>query len=87
MGYDRGDSFPFDFVPNGISLGSKSRGKLSPRTHNILFERKWKSSFLIALPSTRIVYSAVGTRRHCYAISPRMAHCVPIVPRPPTQYV
>ena len=23
MGYDRGDSFPFDFEPNGISFGSK----------------------------------------------------------------
>ena len=24
MGYDRGDSFPFDFKPNGIPFGSKS---------------------------------------------------------------
>ena len=24
MGYDRGDSFPFDFEPNGIPFGSKS---------------------------------------------------------------
>ena len=28
MGYDRGDSFPFDFEPNGIQFGSKSKGKL-----------------------------------------------------------
>jgi len=27
MGYDRGDSFPFDFEPNGIPFGSKSKGK------------------------------------------------------------
>ena len=28
MGYDRGDSFPFDFEPNQILFGSKSKGKL-----------------------------------------------------------
>ena len=28
MGYDRGDSFPFDFEPNGFAFGSKSKGKL-----------------------------------------------------------
>ena len=26
MGYDRGDSIPFDFEPNGIPFGSKSKG-------------------------------------------------------------
>ena len=26
--YDRADSFPFDFEPNGISFGSKLKGKL-----------------------------------------------------------
>ena len=30
MGYDRGDSFPTDFQPNGFTFGSKSKGKLSP---------------------------------------------------------
>ena len=34
MGYDRGDSFPFDFEPNGNQLGP------------IQCERKWKHSFL-----------------------------------------
>ena len=29
MGYDRGDSFPFDFGPNGIPFGLKSKGKTS----------------------------------------------------------
>ena len=42
MGYDRGDSFPFDFEPNGIPLGSKSIGKLSLRSYPNQFERKWK---------------------------------------------
>ena len=46
MGYDRGDSFPLDFEPNGFPFGSKSKGKLSPRSYPIRFERKWKSSFL-----------------------------------------
>ena len=46
MGYDRGDSFPFDFEPNRIPFGSKSKGKLSPRSYPIHCERKWKHSFL-----------------------------------------
>ena len=46
MGYDRGDSFPFDLEPNGIKFGSKSKGKLSPRSYPVQFERKWKHSFL-----------------------------------------
>ena len=46
MGYDRRDSFPFDFEPNGIPFGSKSYGKLSPRSYPIQFERKWNISFL-----------------------------------------
>ena len=49
MGYDHGDSLPFDFEPNGIPFGSKSKGKLSPRSHPIQYERKWKYSFLIVL--------------------------------------
>ena len=48
MGYDRGDSFPFDFLNqkwNSISF-KKLKGKLSPRSYPIQCERKWKSSFL-----------------------------------------
>ena len=30
MGYDRDDSFPFDFEPNRVPFGSKSKEKLSP---------------------------------------------------------
>ena len=45
MGYDRGGSFPFDLKPNGIPFGSKSKGKRSPRSYPIQFERKWKYSF------------------------------------------
>ena len=50
MGYDRGDSFPFDFEQNGIPFGSESKGKLSPRSDHIQSERKWKYSFLSAAP-------------------------------------
>ena len=46
MGYDRGDSFHFDFEPNGNLFGSESKGKLSPRSYLIQFERKCKYSFL-----------------------------------------
>ena len=46
MGYDRDDNFPFDFKPNGIPFGSKSKGKLSPRSYPIQCERNWKDSFL-----------------------------------------
>ena len=38
MGYDRGDNFPFDFEPNGNPFGSKSKGKLSPRSYPIQCE-------------------------------------------------
>ena len=48
MEYDRGDSFPFDFEPNGIPFGSKSKGKLSLRSYPIQCERKWKHNFLSA---------------------------------------
>ena len=48
MGYDRGDSFTFDFEPNGISFGSKLEGKLSLRSYPIQCENKWKYGFLSA---------------------------------------
>ena len=55
MGYDRGDCFPYDFEPNGFSFGSKSKGKLSPRSYPIQCERKWKHSFLSALGSSDVI--------------------------------
>ena len=54
MGYDRGDSFPFDFKPNGIPIGSKSKVKLSLRSYPIQCERKLKYSFV----SVRMYVSA-----------------------------
>ena len=55
MGYDLGDSFPFDFEQYGIPFGSKSKEKLSPRSFPIQYERKCKHSFL------RVSLFAVGT--------------------------
>ena len=46
MGYDRGDSFPLDFEPDGFPFDSKSKGKLSPRSDPIQFERKLNTCFL-----------------------------------------
>ena len=46
MGYDRGDSFPFDFEANENLFGLKSKGQLSPRSYPIQCERKCKHSFL-----------------------------------------
>ena len=46
MWYDRGDSFPSDFKPNGIPFGSKFKVKLSWRSYPIQYERKRKYSFL-----------------------------------------
>ena len=63
MGYDRGDSFPLNFEPNGIPFSSKANGilfslkskrKLSPRSYPIQFERKWKYSFLSVYLSRNI---------------------------------
>ena len=48
MGYDRGNSFPFDFGTNGFPFGSKLKGKQSPRSFPIQCERKLKYSFLSA---------------------------------------
>ena len=57
MGHDRGDRFPFDFEPNGIPMGSKSKGKLSLRSYPIQFERKWKYSFLSVVARKRIFFA------------------------------
>ena len=47
MGYDRGDSFPFDFEHKWNSIWfRKSKEKLSLRSYPIQCEWKWKHSFL-----------------------------------------
>ena len=46
MGYDRGNSFHFEFQPNGIQFGSKSKIKLSPRSYSNHCESIQKFVFL-----------------------------------------
>ena len=55
-----GDSLPFDFELNGIPFGSKSKGKLLPRSYPIQCEMKLKSSFFIVTCS--IFYYVRNTR-------------------------
>ena len=50
-GYDRGDSFPSDFEPNGIPFGSKSKRKLPPRSYPIQCEKEGKYSFVSVVAS------------------------------------
>ena len=59
MGYDRGDSFPFDFKPNGIPFGSENR-KENCHLDHIPFNLKGNgipTSFLSAgvQPSERLL--------------------------------
>ena len=49
MGYDHGDSFPFDFEPNGIQFGSENQnGKLSNHDH-IPFNMKGKGNIVFSV--------------------------------------
>ena len=66
MGYDRDDSFPFDFESNGIPFGSKSKGKPSPRLYPIQCGRKWKCSFLSANDRCRIQQKHIMRVGICY---------------------
>ena len=79
MGYDRGDSFPVDFEPNEIPFGSKSKGKLSPRSYPIQCERNWKYSFLSGCGnSTWLMPWAISAGNRCRAMfwhwTPRGMH-------------
>ena len=51
MGYDRGDSFPFDFEPNEIPFGSKSKGKQSP--YHIPFNVKGNGNIVFSVHMLR----------------------------------
>ena len=54
MGYDRGDSFPLDFGPNGILFGSKSKGK---RYHDhIPFSLKGNGNIVFSVCSDPLFY-------------------------------
>ena len=61
MGYDRGDSFPFDFEPIGFPFGSKYKGKLSPRLYPFQYERKWKHNFLSVMLGKSMLFGRKKT--------------------------
>ena len=62
MECDRGDSFPFDFEPNWFPFGSKSKRKLSLRSHAIQYERKnYFPECNIGLCEQAVKYSMVGS--------------------------
>ena len=76
MGNDRGDSFPFDFEPNGIPFGSKLKGKLSPRSYPIQSERKWKHSFLSVRAGKSFLNLVMSNRNHIvFTIFYIVLHC------------
>ena len=60
MGYDRGDSFPFNFEPNGNPFGSKSKGKLSPRSvDHIPFNVKGKGNKVSSVCIYMCIYMCI----------------------------
>ena len=61
MGYDRGDSFPIAFEPNGVPE-NQMNGKLSPRSYPIQFERKSNTNFYHCI--RRTATREVGGSRH-----------------------
>ena len=63
MGYDHGDSFPFDFEPNGIPFGSENRNeKLSNHDH-IPFKVKGNGN--IVLSGCMLLKPPVLVKREC----------------------
>ena len=48
MGYDRGDSFPFDFEPNEIPFGSENWKENCPHDH-IPFNVKGKGNIVFSV--------------------------------------
>ena len=61
MGYDRGDSFPFDFEPKGFPLGSKSKGKLLSWSYPMQCERNLKHSFISVRGTSDAKIAVLGT--------------------------
>ena len=75
MGYDRDDSFPFNFEPNLNPFGSKSKGKLSPRS----FPFNVKAN-------GNIVFSVCVTPRDCSAFRHHGSPIVDISLNPPVHH-
>ena len=70
MGYDRGDSIPFDFKPNENPFGSKSKGILSPRSF-IPFNLKGNRIRFVSVCKKKILFELSlriqqGRRKYYY---------------------
>ena len=95
MGYERGDSFPFDFETNGVPFGSKAKGKLSPWSYPIQCEWKWKYSSLRVVFPVRIIKGTTAEYKlacwnFCHRASEKLALLgkmgPPLEPPPCTPY-
>ena len=65
--FDRGDTFTFDVGPNGIFVWSKSKGKLSPRSYSLQFEKEYKSIFLRVSPAETLSKHILETPLEIYS--------------------
>ena len=73
MKYNRGVGFTFDFESNKIKFGSKSKGKLSPWSYSIQFERKWK--YLLSLKQNGLWWQIsfrFWTKLNCFSCLDRI---------------
>ena len=74
MGYDRGDSYPFEFEPNGIPFGSENRKKNCPHDH-IPFNVKGNGNIFFSVymhqtgKTTAIGGTAVHTEKTMFPFS------------------
>ena len=76
MGYDHGDSFPFDFEWNRILFGSKSEIKLSQRSYPIRFERKLNTSFLSVVIPVWFLYPKHVPHQHKFPPKMTRSKCM-----------
>ena len=66
MGYDGGDSFPFDFKPDGFLFGLKYKGKLFH--HHIPFNMKGNGNIVFSVYQR----NSISASNH----SPTLAICL-----------
>ena len=72
MGYDRGDSFPSDFKPNGIPFGSKS--KATCHHDHIPFNVKGNGNIVFSVHGLELNRSELASSVRCMHISPPATH-------------
>ena len=63
MGYDRGDSLPFDFEPNGIPIGSENRKENCHHDH-IPFNLKGNGNIVFSV----ILFIQHATAMHFFRV-------------------